>query len=125
MLDFIPGWDSLKENRWLKNDQPNQYVLYSVSGEILGVFDDECLTATATIGQRDPNGRLFQNSLHSRHFAPRKFTIAAQDATAQIQSLHQLIEALNGRWIDPDDIPRKVSSTKAWASIVALLEVSK
>ena len=125
MLDFIPGWDSLKENRWLKNDQPNQYVLYSVSGEILSVFDDECLTATATIGQRDGEGRLFQNSLHSRHFAPRKFTILAQDSAAQIQSLHQLIEGLNAGTIDPEHIPGKVSSARKWASIVALLKVSK
>ena len=125
MLDFIIGWDSLKENRWLKNDQPNQYVLYSVSGEIRSVFDDECSTATATIGKRDEKGRLFQNSLHSRHFVPRKFTVTQQDAVTQIQSLHQLIEGLNGRWIDPDSIPRKVSSAKAWASIVTMLKVSK
>lgn len=77
-MNIIPSWDGLVERKAIKVGKPDEYVVFATSGQILSPFDDEVLTATATIGQRDKAGRLFQNRIHSRHFCPRKFTVTAE-----------------------------------------------
>ena len=124
MLNTIPGWECLKNERAIENGEPWQYVAFATSGYIRAVFDDEALSAMATIGQRNGIGRLFQSSLHSRHFSPRKCTITVKDAAFQIPLLHQLIAGLNDGTIDPESIPKTVSSARAWDAIRTMLECS-
>ena len=118
-MNIISSWDSLTAN-----GTPDEYVVFATCGAVSSPFDDEVLTATATIGQRDKGGWLFQNRLHSRHFCPRKFTITAKDVRFQIRVLHFLTAGLNNGTIAPDFIPRKVSSVRAWADVCNLLKVS-
>ena len=126
MLDFIPDWECLTSSKSIKNGKPSQYVMFATSGYIRAVFDVGCFTATATIGQRDPSGRLFQGWTQQHpHFVPRKFTITAGHAVAQIRSLNQLVEELNNGSIDPEHIPGKVNSVSKWAVLLKLLEGSK
>ena len=124
MIDFIPSWECLKNERTIENGEPWQYVTFATSGYIRAVFDDESLTAIATIGQRNGIGRLFQNSLHSRHFSPRKFTITVKDAAAQIRLLNQLVTGLNDGTIDPESIPTKISNVRGWDAIRTMFECS-
>lgn len=123
-MHVIPSWKSLADEKTLKKGAPNEYVVFATSGYISSPFDPGCFTATATIGQRDENGRLFQNGLHSRHFCPRKFTVTAKGARLQIRVLHSLTAGLNDGTIAPGFVLMKVSSLGDWNDICNLLKVS-
>lgn len=125
MINTIPGWDWLKNEKAIDNGEPWQYVAFTTSRNICPVFDDGCKTAIATIGQRDGEGRLYQSwTLQHPHFAPRKITVTAENAETQIKVIRLLTLGLNNKRIDPDTIPAKVSSNYSWQAIVELLKVS-
>ena len=124
MLDFIPGWECLKKNVLIGNGAPDQYVLFAVAMDIRSPFDDGCKSAIATIGQRDRSGRLYQARWYNPHFTPRKFTITAKHAGAQIRWIYQIVTGLNDGTIDPENIPTKISNVRAWDAIRTMLECS-
>ena len=124
MLDFIPCWECLENERVIGNGAPDQYVLFAVTMDIRSPFDDGCKSAIATIGQRDRSGRLYQARWYNRHFAPRKFTIKSKHSGVQIRLLHQLVTGLNDGTIDPESIPTKICNARAWDAIRTMLECS-
>lgn len=123
-MNYIPGWDDLLKQRAIEKGTPDQYVVFATGGYIISPFDDESLTATATIGQRDKSGYLSQTRFCSPHFFPRKFTVTVKDVRVQIQILRSLTAALNDGTIAPGNIPRAVSSVRAWDAICDLLKTS-
>lgn len=125
MIDTILCWECLENGKAIKSGKPWQYVAFTKSMDIHPVFGDGCKTAIATIGQRDGEGRLYQSWTEQHpHFVPRKFTITAKHAGTQIRWIYQLVTGLNDGTIDPESIPVKVCSVRAWNAIRTMLECS-
>ena len=123
MINTIPGWECLKNERTIENGEPWQYVAFSMAQNICSPIDGT--SAIATIGQRDGEGRLYKReSLEHPHFAPRKFTITAENAETQLKVIRMVTLMLNEKRIHPDNIPAKVNTDRAWAAIVRLLKLS-
>jgi hypothetical protein len=134
---IINSWESQR-----KPGTPGEFVLFGLfpidfrgkvrterlpAGLTLHIADDSTIpaTATATIGQRTKDGRLYQKAPKDRLLYYRKFVISREQAHIQIPALIKLAAAFNA---SPTEVLRLVPpgkpvvSAKAWAEVYAAIE---
>jgi hypothetical protein len=117
---IINSWESQR-----KPGNPGEFVLFGLFAITSADRGYEWGTATATIGQRTKDGRLYQKipsykKEATKHLYYRKFVISREQAHIQIPALIKLAAAFNAspaevwRLLPPG---KPVASAKAWAEV--------
>lgn len=116
---IINSWESQR-----KPGTPREFVLFSLGTITTTDRGYEWNTATATIGQRTKDGRLYQKAPKDQLLYHRKFIIWRERAHIQIPALIQLVAALNAspaevwRLVPPG---KPIASAKGWAEVYAAI----
>lgn len=118
MSQIINSWESQR-----KDGTPGEFVLFGLF--TIHFTDRGAGSATATIGQRTQDGRLYQKAPADQLLYWRKFVITREESHIQIPALHKLTGLFNAspaemwRLVPPG---KPVASAKAWGLVYGAIE---